>query len=151
MPAIPAGWGLQLVANLAIFYILVAPYTKVEESFNIQAVHDLCQYGSNITAYDHMDFPGVVPRSFIGKVWAILWLRRAVCTVSAGQWKHRFNVYPCLNTLIGNGSLGQKWYMPYLSCICARSPYWSATVKKDQTSAGSYCNAGLLQMGRSCM
>lgn len=57
--------------DLAIFlvatlYVLVAPYTKVEESFNMQAVHDVLDFGVRDTSrFDHHDFPGVVPRTFI--------------------------------------------------------------------------------------
>ncbi|GAY57853.1 hypothetical protein CUMW_182650 [Citrus unshiu] len=46
-------YGYDIVLGLiATFYVLAVPYTKVEESFNVQ--------------YDHLEFPGVVPRTFIG-------------------------------------------------------------------------------------
>ncbi|SMN21586.1 similar to Saccharomyces cerevisiae YNR030W ALG12 Alpha-1,6-mannosyltransferase localized to the ER [Maudiozyma saulgeensis] len=55
---------LLVVASL---HLIKAPYTKVEESFNLQAIHDIINYGiSDISRYDHLQFPGAVPRTFIG-------------------------------------------------------------------------------------
>lgn len=56
-----------LLAAITTAHVLLAPYTKVEESFNIQAIHDLCHLGTDIQQYDHLEFSGVVPRTFIGE------------------------------------------------------------------------------------
>lgn len=59
---------------IVFLHLIIAPYTKIEESFNIEATHDILTYGipsRNITAtlaahYDHVTYPGPVPRTFLG-------------------------------------------------------------------------------------
>lgn len=66
---LPALLLFQCVALHAWF----SPYTKVEESFNVQATHDLLLHPSAVfnrtevaLHFDHVQFPGVVPRTFWG-------------------------------------------------------------------------------------
>ncbi|PFH50041.1 glycosyltransferase family 22 protein [Amanita thiersii Skay4041] len=64
------------VLAVSWIHVLVAPYTKVEESFNLHATHDVLMYGvkpSALTRFDHFTFPGAVPRTLVGSVllaWA---------------------------------------------------------------------------------
>ncbi|KZT23137.1 glycosyltransferase family 22 protein [Neolentinus lepideus HHB14362 ss-1] len=67
-----------LILGTACLHVLLTPYTKVEESFNLHATHDIIMYGigsERLSHYDHFVFPGAVPRSFIGSL-ILAWLSR---------------------------------------------------------------------------
>jgi len=68
------------VLVVAWLHVLLAPYTKVEESFNLHATHDVLMHGvlpSALPNYDHFIFPGAVPRTFVGSV-LLAWISTPV-------------------------------------------------------------------------
>ncbi|KAI7829173.1 Alg9-like mannosyltransferase family-domain-containing protein [Kickxella alabastrina] len=72
---------------VAAAYAVAAPYTKVEESFFMQAAHDALAPGLALAQWDHVEFPGAVPRSFVGPlgVAALAWPASLVCSGTALQ------------------------------------------------------------------
>ncbi|KAJ3366706.1 dolichyl-P-Man:Man(7)GlcNAc(2)-PP-dolichol alpha-1,6-mannosyltransferase [Allomyces javanicus] len=76
-------------------YVVAAPSTKVEESFNTQAMHDMLFHGLDVSRYDHFEFPGVVPRTFVGAL-----------VVSAFSWP-----FLVVLKVAGLSLVGQKWVM----------------------------------------
>ncbi|TID17478.1 glycosyltransferase family 22 protein [Venturia nashicola] len=66
-----------LLIGTILLHLTLAPFTKVEESFNIQATHDIITSGVSFanrtgflkTSYDHVEFPGSVPRTFVGALF----------------------------------------------------------------------------------
>jgi alpha-1,6-mannosyltransferase len=84
----------SLIPTLIILHLLVAPYTKVEESFNIQATHDIVNYGiptaksiSQVLQqdYDHFSFPGAVPRTFVGAL-ALAGISKPIIALTGGKY-----------------------------------------------------------------
>ncbi|KAH9928344.1 Alg9-like mannosyltransferase family-domain-containing protein [Fomitopsis serialis] len=67
------------LVGVAWLHALLAPYTKVEESFSLHATHDVLMYG-----YDHRVFPGAVPRTFIGNA-LLAWMTSAVAYLASPQ------------------------------------------------------------------
>ncbi|RAL01083.1 dolichyl-P-Man:Man(7)GlcNAc(2)-PP-dolichol alpha-1,6-mannosyltransferase [Aspergillus ibericus CBS 121593] len=83
---------LGAIPALVLLHLAAAPYTKVEESFHIQAIHDILTSGiptRNVSEtlraeYDHFAFPGAVPRTFVGAVMLsglsqpFIWLKASI-------------------------------------------------------------------------
>jgi alpha-1,6-mannosyltransferase len=105
-----------LLPVVILAHLFCSPYTKVEESFNIQATHDILEYGVPFRntsevfsrSYDHVDFPGSVPRTFIGAV-----LLAGTASPIRGLFTSADQIQTLVRAILGLANAAALWYMRY--------------------------------------
>ncbi|KAG8847711.1 dolichyl-P-Man:Man(7)GlcNAc(2)-PP-dolichol alpha-1,6-mannosyltransferase, partial [Serendipita sp. 405] len=89
-------------------HVLISPYTKVEESFNLHATHDVFFHGvakASLKQYDHFVFPGVVPRTFVGSV-LLAWTTKVVSAplIWLGLLNSKFDIQIMLRLILASAN-----------------------------------------------
>ncbi|KAJ7821541.1 glycosyltransferase family 22 protein [Mycena olivaceomarginata] len=120
-------------------HVLLAPYTKVEESFNLHAVHDVLMYGvapSSLPNYDHFVFAGAVPRTFIGSV-LLAWISKPAIYLASsfGLVPSKFELQVIVRLVLASiNALGlclirrfgrpAGFYYTLIACSQFHVPFW---------------------------
>jgi alpha-1,6-mannosyltransferase len=95
---------LALAAMTA--HLLLCPFAKVEESFNMQATHDLLVFGPReVQHFDHLEFPGVVPRTFLGSL-AVAGLSGPITWILQALGTQKFWMQTATRWVLGAMTLG---------------------------------------------
>ena len=130
-----------LLPTLVLLHLWLSPFTKVEESFNTQAAHDILTHGipspwekyphfKFVQQYDHMTFQGAVPRTFIGALILsgiakpVLWYKNL--SLPEQQLLGRFVRNPPKDPILIQGSprhtrSSQRWGTSVLHPRCTSS------------------------------